>query len=66
MGTNSSKIIIVEVKEKSFEYHSKILLESNVTDIVCYSSTFYNKFIFGQNDGAIYEVTNNNNDPKKM
>ena len=43
-----------------------ISLESNVTDIVCYTSTFYNKFIFGSSDGAIYEVTNNNNDPKKM
>ena len=43
-----------------------ISLESNVTDIVCYTSTFYNKFIFGSRDGAIYEVTNNNNYPKKM
>ena len=45
-----------EIKEKCFEYHSIISVESNVTDIVCYTSKALNLFIYGQNNGEIIKM----------
>ena len=48
--------MIVEIKEKCFEYHSIISVESNVADIVCYTSKALNLFIYGQNNGEIIKM----------